>query len=307
MAHLTAGDITPIGQITEGTYGTTPIGVFSYYEDVREGGNITPTDNPNPYINYRYAADGKRTFDQNDYVSQQRDAGYNTAIECRDQAGWSTILNYGGLAPNSTPLAAIPSRTAQFGYKQDFNSTSYALTYRGCKTDQLRISADVPAGIVHFDETVLAALRDTSETSFITAPTAASVPAVQWVGAVNMYAGGVTTTIYPQSFAITIRNNLGRARAYVTGLGSKTVGLLEGRQEIEMELTLWLEDLTEMLNNMNNTGERVLSLSMGTTEAVTLTGTAYMMADGTNHGLVQDKQLQTVRFRMSSLYYTVAA
>ena len=307
MSHITAGDITPIGQIAESTYGTTPAGAFTYLEDVREGGNITPTDNPNPYINYRYTANGKRTFDAADYVSQQKDAGYNAAVEVRDTAGWSAILQYGGLASSDSYLASLPSRSVQFGYKQDSNNTAYALTYRGCKTDQLKIAADAPGGIVKFDEVVMAAIRDPGATAFVTAPAASSVPAVQWIGAVNMYANGVTTTIYPQSFTITIKNNLARSRAWDTGAStSKTVALLEGRQEIEMELTLWMEDFAEMLNNMDNTGGRIIALSMGTTETVTLTGTAYMMADGTNHALVQDQQVQTVRLRLSSLYYTVA-
>lgn len=305
MAHITAGDITPIGHIDEGTFGTTPIGAFTYYGDIREGGNITPTDNPNPYINWRYRFSGSRTFDNTDYVNQNAEAGFNTAIEVRDTAGWTDILKYAGLSASATPLAALDSRTVQFGYKQDANNTQYALTYRGCKTDQLRISADVPGGVVKFDETVFAALRDSTETTFVTTPTTGSgTNAVQWVGAVTL--GGVT--FYPQSFSITIRNNLGRANTYDTGLGTnKAVALVEGRQEIEAEFTVWMEDFTELVRGMDNPlGARVITLTLGSTSSATLTGNAVMMADGTNQGLVQDKQLQTIRLRLSSLYYTAS-
>ncbi len=304
MAHLTAGDITPIGHILETTYGTTPVGTLTYYGDIREGGNITPTDNPNPYLNWRYAANGKRTYDANDYVNQQKDAGFNTAIECRDQAGWSDILKYAGISASSTPLASIPSRSVQFGFKQDDGSTQYALTYRGCVTDQLRISADVPGGIVAFDETVLAALRDTSENTFITSIAQTDKRAVQWYGGVTL--GG--NTIYPQSFSITIKNNLARARAYISGLGSKTVAMVAGRQEIEVELTLWMEDFTELLYSMENiSGYRIMNMTLGKSEEITLSAYCNPMADGTNQALVQDKQTQTVRLRAYDLYYTISA
>ncbi len=305
MAHLTAGDITPLAHILEGTYGTTPIGSLTYYGDIREGGNITPTDNPNPYINWRWSGSNKKTYDPEDYVTQQKDAGFTDAIEVRDQAGWSDILKCGGLSNTAAPLESIPSRTVQFGFIRDVSNDRYALTYRGCKTDQLRISADVPGGVVSFDETVLAGMRDLSERTFITQPSQIITPAVQWLGGVTL-AGA---TVYPQSFSITIKNNIERARAYISGLGSKSVALLEGRQEIEAELTLWMEDFTELVYNLDNTTiskNRNMTLTLGATEEVTLRGITNVIGDGTNQALVQDKQMQTLRLRLSQLYYTVA-
>lgn len=301
MTHLTAGDITPIGHIAENTYGTTPGGTYTYYGDVREGGNVTPTDNPNPNLSWRYTADGKKTYDAGDYVTQQQDAGFTDAIEVRDQAAWYQVLAYGGISSSSTPLASLGSRTVQVGYQKP-GGEEYALTYVGCKTDQLKVSADVPGGIVAVDETVLASYRDPGTTTFTTEPVEASAPAVQWVGGVTL--AGVT--VYPQSFALSIRNNLGRVQAYDTDLAkSVSIALTEGRQEMELEMTLWMEDFSLMLANMDNASAVAVTLTLGLYNPVTLTGTARYMADGTNTGLIQDKQTQTVRLRLTSLYYTV--
>ena len=306
MAHLTAGDITPIGHIRETTYGTTPEGSYTYYGAIREGGNITPTDNPNPYVNWRY---GSRLYDSYDYVNQQHEAGFTDAIEVYDTADWSDILVYAGLGVTGS----LRSRSVIWGYLQNISAADrqYAMKYIGCKTDQLRISADVPGGVVGFDETVLASYRQpedeaTGTVMFPSEPPASTAPAVQWLGGLRM---NNTYTYYPQSFSLTIRNNLGRADIYDTDLGkTKAVVLAEGRQEIELEATLWMEDFSHLVRNMDNrdTLRRInLDLTLGLDNPDQLHLVGAFMADGNNQALVQDKQLQTVRYRISSASMTL--
>lgn len=297
MAHLTAGDITPLGFKTESTYGETPsAGNYTYYGDIREGGSITPTDNPNPYVNFRY---GRREYDNNDYVVQQQDAGFKTNIEVRDIDGWATILRMGGIRNASTPdRSDLGSRTIFFGYNKG-TLDQYILKYNGCKTDELRISADVPGGVVTFEETILASYRDTQVTTLPSNIATTTGPAIQWVGGVTT-TGADPITLYPQSFSMTIRNNLGRKEAYDTTLGkSKTAALYEGRQEIEFEMVLWMEDFNYMLANMSSPqGYLQFNMILGVHNPVRLTINAQYMGDGQNTALAQDKQTQTVRLRV---------
>lgn len=307
MAHITAGDITPIGQVEESTYGTTPVSpTYVGIEHIREGGSITPTDNPNPYVTWRYAYNGRRTFENLAYVDQQEDAGYNASVEISDLTNWYKVFDYAGIKYGNGQMATIPSRTAKFGLKQDSDSTEYALTYRGCKTDVLKISADTPAGVVKFDETVLASYRDPSETTF--SFSYAGNAGVQWIGGVTLGPSGDIQTIYPQSFSITVKNNLARVRGYDSNLGrTVTKALLEGRQEIDIEITVWMEDFTNLIEwmSVDGMGGEYFTLKMGSNCPVTLNAYVFRNADGNNQPLIQDKQLQTLRFRANQIYYTL--
>lgn len=293
MAHLTAGDITPIGYIQEETYGTTPTGAYTYYGDICEGGNITPTDNPNAYVNWRY---GSRRYDPKDHIAQNTEAGFKDAIEARDVQGWQTIIT------NALGTATgLPSRTSIFGFYRGAED-QYALKYNGCKTNELKISADVPGGIIKFEEDVMASYRDEAVITFPSEPSASTVPAVQWMSGMIM---DYSTPIYPQSFSITIKNNLGRADRYNVSLWkNQSRALVEGRQEIELEMTLWMEDFTALVAGMeaHYASSHIFSLTLGGGHEVSsIQHSLYLncqyMADGNNTPLVQDKQLQTLRFR----------
>ena len=82
--HITAGDLTPVTVQTESTYGT-PTGDPILYGDIAEGGNFTMKDTPNPYLSWRY---GSRSFNPDNYVTQQKDAGFTASLEVRDVSGW---------------------------------------------------------------------------------------------------------------------------------------------------------------------------------------------------------------------------
>lgn len=299
MAHITAGDLLPIIQWNENTYGTAT-GDPKYYGDVAEGGGFTPTDTLNPYISWRY---GGRSYDPANYVNRQLDAGFQASLEVRDVAGWTDILKYalGGTtsAPATSPYGALPSRTAAFFIRKASGSHE-GRRYTGCKTDSLTVKCDQPGGIVRFEETVLAS----SAVGFSTVPSGTAWDpagaAVQWTGGTKIG----STTIYPQSFSLTISNGLERVHypGSVTGvLGSPayTGAIIEGRREITLEMELWLEDLTYFDQSVSATATAAttVQLTLGAAVPYKLTVTGIVMREGQHDALIQDKQRQTVRLR----------
>lgn len=280
--HITAGDLSPIVYGTESTYGTAVYPAKSWGQ-IGEGGSFQPTDNPNPYLTWRT---GSRGYSPADYVTQQNEAGYKAVYEVNDDTGCIAAVLDGAVATFSNSL---PSRTVALKVHSEA-----ALRYMGVKTDTLVITADAPGGVVKFEETALAADMDTFTLAAVGVDTAS---AVQWVGGLTL--GG--TTFYPQAIKLTIKNNLGRALAH-NGTKSYTKALVEGRQEIEFDMDLWMEDLSWLLNNMENglCGNISFTLGISKPQVITLTGCSYM-ADGQNTALVQDKQRQTVRVRAAAL------
>ena len=292
--HITAGDLTPVTINTESTYGT-PSGAAILYGDVAEGGKFTFQDTANPYLNWRY---GSRSFDPSDYVTRQKDAGFNAVLEVRDDDGWEQIINYAvgnGGTTSGDPL--LNSRTEQIYVKDGSNWRGR--TYNGCKTDRLIIKADAPGGIVQFDETVMAmksssALKTSADSVWTSSPS----PAVQWMNGITL-AGN---EIYPQSFQLSISNNLERVRVPSSG-EAITGALLEGRRSIEFEADIWMEDLSFVANAINNSAPAsgiVMTLGIDNPVTITLTGVRWM-ADGTNPDLIQDKQRQTLRLRAANI------
>ena len=286
--HFTAGDLTPMYIGSETTYGQAPIVVADEYGSIAEGGGFQPTDNPNPHMTWRY---GSRAYNRAAYVTQQNDAGFRATFEALDAPGvLHAIIGY---AVPASHITSLPSKTLHI---REGPVTNSALQYVGCKTEELTISADVPGGIVTFEETVFASYSDTVTMS---SHGMADAPAIQWTGGIILG----NSTYYPQSFKLTIRNNLSRVYGYDPDQGSITKALLEGKEEIEFEMTLWMEDLTWLLGAMKNEtviGNIVITMGTITPRKITLTGLNYV-ADGSNTSLIQDKQLQTVRFRATGL------
>ena len=292
--HITAGDLTPVTIKTESTYGT-PTGDPVLYGDVAEGGKFTFTDNPNPHMAWRY---GSRSFDPADYVTQQKDAGFNATLEVRDVAGWQRIIAYAtgnggtnnGILPSRTESIHIRTASAQWQGRQ----------YTGCKTDRLTIKAEAPGDIVTFEEVVLASKGEPVSIGAAISAWASSAPAVQWMNGITLNG----REIYPQSFELGISNNLDRVRINKDG-EAITGALPAGRREITFQADIWMEDLAPINADIANgtPGNIVLTLGISNPVTLTLTGVRWM-ADGTHPDLVQDKQRQTLRFRATDIAIT---
>lgn len=303
MTHLTAGDISPLYETTEPTYAHVAGGVTSYYADLKgDGGSFTPTDNPNMNIAWRHDS---RAFNIADDVPTCLDAGYSDVVEARDASGWEKIIKYAiGDTGTTAGTPRLKSRTTTLPVKV---SNRYdGLIYTGCKTDRLEIRADQPGGIVEFDETVLAAnshIQQYPTRPFNPPAGLSTIPALQWMNGVKVG----SNTIYPQSFRISINNNLGRVRGWDDEIGRAcTVGLPEGRLEMEMEMEVWREDLAEIAKASSGVSgvnmAQSIVLTLGTVHPKELHLYATPLLDGQFSALIQDKQMETLRFRIESLY-----
>ena len=300
MSHITAGDISPIRYKPESTYNHAA-GNAQYYGDITEGGAITPTDNPTPYVTW--TGSKGRKYDPSKYVYTNLEAGYNASLETRDLAGWDRIID------NALMASGYPSRqTILEVLRNSLTSTVDRLTYSGCMTDRLEIRADQPGGIVRFEETVVASYSvPATNTSFVPHSTPADKPAVQWRGPTT-YDG---VAIYPQTLRISINNNIGRVKGEVTPDGasasiSATAALAPGRQEIEAEVDVWMEDLLAIIKRgpgfLEEDGDTApLVVTLGIENPVALTMTVQPLADGQHHSIIQDKQMQTLRFKCSAI------
>ena len=304
MSHITAGDISPLYETTEPTYAHVAGGVTSYYADLKgDGGSFTPADNPNMYVAWRHDS---RAFNVADNVPTCLDAGYSDVVEARDAEGWEKIIKYAiGDAGTTAGTPRLKSRSTELLMTE--SSGREGLIYRGCKTDRLEIKADQPGGIVEFDETVLAAysyvLTYQSRPQFDPPVALSTFPALQWMNGVKVG----STAIYPQSFRISINNNLGRVRGWDEDLEvSRTVGLVEGRLEMEMEMEVWREDLNEVAKASSWVAganmAQAITLTIGTRNPKELHMQAVPMLDGQFSPIIQDKQMETLRLRIESLY-----
>ena len=296
MTHITAGDVTPVTIQNESTYGT-PTGAVFYYGEVAEGGNFTFKDTPNPYINWRY---GSRSFDPSAYVTQQKDAAFSATLEVIDLSGWSAIItNAVGIGGSTASDPLLPSRTEDIMVKLGASDWR-GRVYNGCKTDKLTIKADAPGGIVQFTEDVMAMKGAIEMVNTAKAAWTHNGAAVQWLNGITVNG----TEIYPQSFELSIANNLDRVRGKDSSGNIVTLALLEGRREIELKMDVWMEDLTYINNaidNSNISGSVVLVLGKTYAKTITLSGCKYM-ADGQLPSLIQDKQKQTIRIRAANFH-----
>lgn len=300
MSHITAGDISPIRYKPENQYNHA-LGSAEYYGDITEGGSFTPTDNPGPYTTWT-GAKGRR-YDPSKYVYTNLEAGYNVSLETRDLANWDRILD------NAIMASGYPSRqTILEVLRSSITANVDRITYSGCMTDRLEIRVDQPGGIVRFEETVVASYSvPATNTTPVTHSVHANKPAVQWRGPTTY--GGVA--IYPQTLHISINNNIGRVKGEVTPDGasaaiSATAALAPGRQEITAEVDVWMEDLQAIIKRgpgflEEDGGTAALVVTLGIEHPVALTMTVQPLADGQHHGIVQDKQMQTLRFKCSAI------
>lgn len=295
--HITAGDITPVTYRLESTYGT-PTGDDYPYGDIAEGGNFTFKDTPNPNLSWRYLSRG---FNPNNYVTQQKDAGFSASLEVRDFAGWKQIIEY-AMRPLGSGVSLEPmlnSRTEKIYVRTGENAWTGRI-YNGCKTDKLTIKADAPGGIVTFEEDVLASKSASDDiTTALTAWTATGASAVQWMGGMKFDGND----IYPQSFSLSISNNLERIRTPDASGNAITGAIIEGRREIEFEADLWMEDLALVNASINNgsiLGSCYITLGIANKVRLTLVNPKWV-ADGSNPALIQDKQKQTIRLRATAL------
>ena len=304
MSHITAGDISPLYETTEPTYAHVAGGVTSYYADLKgDGGSFTPADNPNMYVAWRHDS---RAFNVADNVPTCLDAGYSDVVEARDAEGWEKIIKYAiGDAGTTAGTPRLKSRSTELLMTE--SSGREGLIYRGCKTDRLEIKADQPGGIVEFNETVLAAysyvLTYQSRPQFDPPVALSTFPALQWMNGVKVG----STAIYPQSFRISINNNLGRVRGWDEEIEKAcTVEIPEGRLEMEMEMDVWREDLGEIFKASSGvvgaSMAQTITLTLGISNPKELHMYAVPKLDGQYSPLIQDKQMETLHFRIESMY-----
>lgn len=283
MAHITAGDLAPLVYRAETSPGV-PTGDPAYYADAAEGGSITWQDNPTPYKAWRY---GSRGYSVPDYVQTQKDLGLTANLETRDVTGWERIITnaLGSTDTSANPYGVLPTREVR-SYVRTGASAWQGRIWTGVKTDTLAIHADTPAGIVKFDETVLAgSMAESDITAALPAWSASDAPAVQWLGATLIG----STEVYPQSFSVSIANALDRVR---TADGAKA--LREGRREISVELNLWMEDLSFVRRSYALDGIGNVTIGMGDTAPIALVLKG-VRPEPMSPALAQDKQRQTVR------------
>ena len=118
--------------------------------------------------------------------------------------------------------------------------------------------------------------------------------------------GGMTfagASIYPQSFSLTISNNLERIRVPDASGNAITGALIEGRREVEFEADLWMEDLAQVNNAIDNASISGLCyVTLGITNKVRISlVNPKWIADGNNPSIIQDKQRETIRLRATSI------
>lgn len=303
MTHLTAGDIHPLGYKSETTYGTPVGNTWDYYADLKgDSGSFTPTDNPNPHVAWR---SGSRAYDAGDYVATNKEAGFNDVLEVANIGNFERILQNALGAASTAGTPRLPSRTVQFRVTTPTATISpNSLVYYGCKTDRLEIRADQPGGIIELDETVLASYCEPTinNTARIATPTD---PAVQWIGGVTIG----NNTIYPQNFRISINNNLGRVKGPVTANDGQagTVALTEGRLEMELQMDVWMEDLQYIAESgatFDAGAASTITLNIGGESGRNIQMTVRPMADGQHPSIIQDKQMETVRYRVIAMSIT---
>lgn len=153
---------------------------------------------------------------------------------------------------------------------------------------------------MQFEESVLASYAEPVTISEVLGPWVSGTPAVQWLSGAKIG----TTQIYPQSFSISISNALGRSYKPTNGQAI-TGALLEGRREITAEFDLWMEDLANIQASIANQSVSNIELTLGIAAPVkiTLTGVRWM-ADGDYSDLVQDKQREVLKFRVTGMTLT---
>jgi len=311
MSHITAGDIGKISRYSESSYGQPTSNQLTVGYIKGDGGSFTPTDNPQQYVSWR---SGNRSYSAHDLVPQNHEAGYTAIMEVvMSSNGPLNVLGDAlGTTQGTEAAGGLPSKSTELTVRTPGTDDLTIIKYVGCKTDRLVVKADQPGGIVEFQETCMASYGYTKST---TTPGYAfqdiATPAAQWINGVTVNG----TAVYPQNFELTINNNLGRVKGMVTAAEDSpwpneqiaaTVNIVEGRREMEFSMDVWMADLTRLKKAQDQgipASETIaLTLSSGQyAYARQLTLTAQPLLDGDNHSLVQDKQMETLRYRVTGI------
>jgi hypothetical protein len=132
--------------------------------------------------------------------------------------------------------------------------------------------------------------------------------ALQWAYPWTMTPNGVSPfTMYPESWKLTIKNNLARGPGSKTGADGAqyhlTEQLHEGVQDIELEAVLFVEDLVHITNMLANKKVDSLSTVIGG-NTITLTNGNYVVDGGAWPELVQDIHKHTVKWRFTGVTVT---
>lgn len=310
--HLTAGDIGRISRYQESSYGQPTSNQLTVGYIKGDGGSFTPTDNPQQYVSWR---SGNRSYSSHNLVAQNHEAGYTAIMEVAmtSDGPLNMIGDALGTIHGTEAVGGLPSKTTQLTVRTPGTNDLTVIKYVGCKTDRLVIKADQPGGIVEFQETVMASYGYTKSTTTPGYDFLDGTPAAQWINGVTVNG----TAVYPQNFELTINNNLGRVKGMVTAAEDSpwpgvpipaTVNIVEGRREMEFSMDVWMADLTR-LKEAQDFGiipaNKTIALSLQSGNDYShrrqLTLTAQPLLDGNNHALVQDKQMETLRYRVSAI------
>lgn len=307
--HLTAGDIGRVSRYNESSYGQPSSAGLTVGYVKGEGGSFTPTDNPQQYVSWR---SGNRSYSANDLVAQNHEAGYTAILEILLSSNGPLYMlgDALGTITGTEAVGALPSKSTHVTVRTPGTDDLTIIKYVGCKTDRLVVKADQPGGIVEFQETVMASYGYTkSSTAAGDAFNDLAYPAVQWLNGVTVDG----TAVYPQSFELTINNNLGRVKGLVTAAEDSpwpnqqipaTVNIVEGRREMEFSMDVWMADLARLKEAQAEgiPANKTIVLTLGNGQyARQLTLTAQPLLDGNNHALVQDKQMETLRYRVRDI------
>ena len=311
MSHITAGDIGKIIRYSESSYGQPTSNQLTVGYVKGEGGSFTPTDNPQQYVSWR---SGNRSYSSHNLVAQNHEAGYTAIMDVAMSSDGPLNMIGDALGTNrgTEAVGALPSKTPQLTVRTPGTDDLTISKYVGCKTDRLVIKADQPGGIVEFQETCLASYGYTKSTT---------TPGYDFldIGHAAQWRNGVTvngTAVYPQNFELTINNNLGRVKGIVTAAEDSpwpnqqipaTADIVEGRREMEFSMDVWMADLARLKEAQNHgiiPATKTIALTIGSdayqyTRQLTLY--AQPLLDGNNHALVQDKQMETLRYRVTSI------
>ena len=309
--HLTAGDIGRISRYEESSYGQPASEGLTVGYIKGDGGSFTPTDNPQQYVSWR---SGNRSYSTHDLVAQNHEAGYTAIMEVTlsSNGALKMLGDALGTTSGTEAVGGLPSKTTQLTVRTPGTDDLTIIKYVGCKTDRLVIKADQPGGIVEFQETCLASYGYTKSTTTPGYDFSDGTVAAQWFNGVTVNG----TAVYPQNFELTINNNLGRVKGIVPSAEDSpwydmpipaTVNIVEGRREMEFSMDVWMADLTRLKEAQDHgiiPANKTIALTIGGLGSLytrQLTLTAQPLLDGNNHALVQDKQMETLRYRVSAI------
>lgn len=313
MAAFTAGELKRLYWLEESNYGVTLASTeLKYGADLTSFNNgAEPNQEIEQHADSRAYAPASCVITRMDHGFKLKQAQVRAPISGYD---WTKPLLYGamGSAGGFSALGRLPSFSMLTGLTA--GATSHYSIYSGCKVNSLSMSCERAGGRVMFEADVMAQyLARTTALALTgfqskTLGSLGAIPAaavLQWKAPfVITPSGGSARTVYPEPWTLRINNNLQRAGGAVTGADSNvytiTEQLHEGKAEIELEMKLYLEDLTAINEMLENTAVTSVSTVIGG-KTITL-GSGHHKVDGNAWPeLKQDVMDQTLRFRFSTM------